>query len=90
MGGFETWQDALEFILLGAGTVQVTTAVMQYGYRIIDDLKAGLNLYLTEKRFKNVTEASVSVVIFAYWYAPAWRSCPGKNASPDDEFYIEK
>ena len=57
MGGIETWQDALEFILLGAGTVQVTTAVMQYGYRIIDDLKAGLNLYLTEKRFKNVTEA---------------------------------
>ncbi len=57
MGGIETWQDALEFILLGAGTVQVTTAVMQYGYRIIDDLKAGLNLYLKEKGFKNVTQA---------------------------------
>ena len=57
MGGIETWQDALEFILLGAGTVQITTAVMQYGYRIIDDLKAGLNLYLTEKGFKNVTNA---------------------------------
>ena len=46
MGGIETWQDALEFILLGAGSVQVTTAVMQYGYRIIDDLKSGLNLFL--------------------------------------------
>ncbi|MBR1874696.1 MAG: NAD-dependent dihydropyrimidine dehydrogenase subunit PreA [Eubacterium sp.] len=57
MGGIETWQDALEFILLGAGTVQVTTAVMQYGYRIIDDLKMGLNLYLAKKGFKNVTEA---------------------------------
>ena len=57
MGGIETWQDALEFILLGAGTVQVTTAVMQYGYRIIDDLKAGLNLYLAEKGFANVGEA---------------------------------
>ena len=53
MGGVETWQDAIEFILLGAGSVQVTTAVMQYGYRIIDDLKAGLNLYLAEKDFEN-------------------------------------
>ena len=57
MGGIETWRDALEFILLGAGTLQVTTAVMQYGYRIIDDLKAGLNLYLAEKDFHSVKEA---------------------------------
>ena len=57
MGGVETWRDALEFILLGGGTVQVTTAVMQYGYRIIDDLKAGLNLYLAEKGFASVKEA---------------------------------
>ena len=57
MGGIETWQDALEFILLGGGSIQVTTAVMQYGYRIIDDLKAGLNLYLAEKGFRNVKEA---------------------------------
>ena len=57
MGGIETWQDALEFILLGGGTLQVTTAVMQYGYRIIDDLKAGLNLYLKEKGFDSVKDA---------------------------------
>ena len=57
MGGIENWQDALEYILLGAGSVQVTTAVMQYGYRIIDDLKAGLNLYLAEKGFSSVKEA---------------------------------
>ncbi len=57
MGGVETWQDALEFILLGAGSIQVTTAVMQYGYRIIDDLKAGLLLYLAEKGFQSVNEA---------------------------------
>ena len=54
MGGVETWQDALEFLLLGAGSIQATTAVMQYGYRIIDDLKAGLNLYLAEKGLDNV------------------------------------
>ena len=57
MGGVENWADALEFILLGAGSIQVTTAVMQYGYRIIDDLKAGLNYYLAEKGFRNVGEA---------------------------------
>lgn len=57
MGGVETWQDALEFILLGGGSIQVTTAVMQYGYRIIDDLKAGLNLYLAEKGFRSVKDA---------------------------------
>jgi dihydropyrimidine dehydrogenase (NAD+) subunit PreA len=56
MGGVETWQDALEFILLGAGSIQVTTAVMQYGYRIIDDLKAGLNLYLAEKGLHSIKE----------------------------------
>ena len=58
MGGVENWSDALEFILLGAGSVQVTTAVMQYGYRIIDDLKAGLNYYLAVKGFSSVKEAA--------------------------------
>ena len=57
MGGVETWMDALEFILLGGGSVQVTTAVMQYGYRIIQDLKDGLNLYLAEKGFASVKDA---------------------------------
>ena len=56
MGGIETWLDALEFLLLGAGSVQITTSVMQYGYRIIDDLKAGLNYYLAEKIFHSVKD----------------------------------
>lgn len=56
MGGIETWKDALEYIMLGAGSVQVTTAVMQYGYRIIADLRTGLNNYMAEKLFNNVEE----------------------------------
>lgn len=56
MGGVETWVDALEFLLMGARSIQITTAVMQYGYRIIDDLKSGLNYYLKEKGIKNVRE----------------------------------
>ncbi len=54
MGGIETWRDALEFILLGSGSLQVTTAVMQYGYRIIDDLLEGLEEYMKRKGISSV------------------------------------
>ncbi len=46
MGGVYTWKDALDYILLGARSIQITTAVMEYGYRIIDDLLDGLNTYM--------------------------------------------
>lgn len=49
IGGIETWEDAAEYILMGATTVQVTTAIMQYGYRIVDDLKNGMMHYMEEK-----------------------------------------
>ena len=55
MGGIETWRDALEFILMGAGSLQVTTSVMQYGYRIIDDLVEGLAEYMMCKNIKSVS-----------------------------------
>ena len=54
MGGIETWRDALEFLLLGAGSVQLTTSVMQYGYRIIDDLLDGLKNYMKTKGIRSV------------------------------------
>ena len=49
IGGVSTWRDAVEFMLLGAGSVQVCTAVMHHGYRIVEDLIDGLNNYLDEK-----------------------------------------
>ena len=49
IGGIETWRDALEFIQLGCNNVQVCTAVMQYGYRIIDDMVLGLQNYMAER-----------------------------------------
>ena len=49
IGGIETWRDALEYIQLGCRNVQVCTAVMQYGYRIIDDLILGLQSYMAER-----------------------------------------
>ena len=56
MGGIETWKDAVEFILLGCSSIQVTTAVMQYGYRIIDDLISGLSCYMTRHNISSVEE----------------------------------
>lgn len=49
IGGIETWEDAAEFILLGACNLQVCTAIMEYGYRIIDDLTSGLAYYMEER-----------------------------------------
>ncbi|WP_320129749.1 4Fe-4S dicluster-binding protein [uncultured Sphaerochaeta sp.] len=56
MGGVETWQDGLEFILLGCSNVQVTTSVMQYGYRIIEDLTSGLQAFMAEQGFSHLFE----------------------------------
>ena len=50
-GGPMTWRDAVEMMLVGATTVQFCTAVMHYGYDIIDDLQDGLAFYLEDKGF---------------------------------------
>ena len=56
MGGIETWRDACEFLTLGCENLQITTSVMQYGYRIIDDLINGLKLYLSSNDYKSVND----------------------------------
>ncbi len=56
IGGIETWRDALEFIQLGCRNVQVCTAVMQYGYRIIDDMILGLQHYMAERGIEHVDD----------------------------------
>ena len=56
MGGIDTWKDALDFILLGCANVQVTTAVMQYGYQIIYDLISGLQLYMEDHHIDRLEE----------------------------------
>jgi dihydropyrimidine dehydrogenase (NAD+) subunit PreA len=54
IGGIETWQDCLEFLLLGCENLQVTTAVMQYGYRIVEDMISGLSYYMEERGVDNL------------------------------------
>jgi dihydropyrimidine dehydrogenase (NAD+) subunit PreA len=49
VGGVTTWKDAVELMLAGAGIVQVCTAVMRYGYDIVEELSEGLSLYLGDK-----------------------------------------
>lgn len=49
MGGVETWIDALEYLLVGATTVQVTTGIIKYGYRIVQDMIEGLTDYLVSR-----------------------------------------
>lgn len=56
IGGIETWHDALEFIALGCENIQITTAVMQYGYRIIEDLISGTKAYLAGKNMSSLKE----------------------------------
>ena len=56
IGGIETWRDAVDFLLLGATTVQVGTSVMHYGFRLIDDLVDGLSTYLRAKGLHSPAE----------------------------------
>ena len=56
MGGITTWRDAAEFLLLGASSLQVCTAVMHYGFRIVEDLCDGLSNWMDEKGFGTIAE----------------------------------
>ncbi|WP_252232232.1 NAD-dependent dihydropyrimidine dehydrogenase subunit PreA [Clostridium sp. ZBS15] len=56
IGGIETWEDALEFILLGSSNLQVTTSVMQYGYRIVEDMISGLSHFMEEHGFEKLED----------------------------------
>jgi dihydropyrimidine dehydrogenase (NAD+) subunit PreA len=56
IGGIGNWRDAAEFILLGCGTVQVCTAAMHYGYRIVEDMQDGLLAWMAEKGYATIDD----------------------------------
>lgn len=56
IGGIETWEDCVEFILLGSSNLQVTTSVMQYGYRIVEDMIEGLSYFMEEKGIERLED----------------------------------
>ncbi|MBI3758191.1 MAG: NAD-dependent dihydropyrimidine dehydrogenase subunit PreA, partial [Deltaproteobacteria bacterium] len=56
IGGVQAWQDAAEFLLLGAQSVQVCTAVMHYGYRIVQPLIDGLKGWMRQKGYQCIAD----------------------------------
>ena len=68
IGGVSNWKDAVEFMLLGATNVQVCTAAMKHGFRIVEDLCEGLNNWMDEKGFKTIDEfIGKSVPKLTHW-----------------------
>jgi dihydroorotate dehydrogenase subfamily 1 len=56
IGGVECAHDAIEFMLLGASTVQICTGVMLQGVKMVDELQEGLAKFITDKGFSSVQE----------------------------------
>ena len=68
IGGISNWKDAVEFMLLGASTVQVCTAAMKYGFRIIEDMCEGMNNWMDEKGFACIDDfVGKSVEKITHW-----------------------
>ena len=68
IGGISTWKDAVEFMLLGATNLQVCTAAMKHGFRIVEDMCEGLNNWMDEKGFKKNTDfIGKSVNTLTHW-----------------------
>ncbi|MGR3757611.1 MAG: NAD-dependent dihydropyrimidine dehydrogenase subunit PreA [Tranquillimonas sp.] len=58
IGGITTWRDAAEFLALGAGSVQVCTAAMTYGFRVVEEMAAGLSAWMDEKGYATLPEVT--------------------------------
>ena len=56
IGGISTWRDAAEFMAMGAGNAQVCTAAMTYGFRIVEEMKAGLSRWMDEKGYATIDD----------------------------------
>ncbi|KJZ21194.1 NAD-dependent dihydropyrimidine dehydrogenase subunit PreA [Loktanella sp. S4079] len=56
IGGVTTWRDAAEFMALGCGNVQVCTAAMTYGFKVVQEMISGLSQWMDEKGYKSTSE----------------------------------
>lgn len=56
IGGITTWRDAAEFIAMGCGTVQVCTAAMTYGFKIVQEMVDGLSDWMDSKGYKSIAD----------------------------------
>ncbi|QJQ96193.1 MULTISPECIES: NAD-dependent dihydropyrimidine dehydrogenase subunit PreA [Halomonadaceae] len=62
IGGISNWRDAAEFVALGAGSVQVCTAAMLHGFRIVEEMKDGLTRWMAQKGYRSIAEFSGKAV----------------------------
>ena len=56
IGGVTTWRDAAEFMVLGAGNVQVCTAAMTYGFKVVQEMISGLSQWMDEKGYASTSD----------------------------------
>ena len=56
IGGVTTWRDAAEFMALGAGNVQVCTAAMTYGFKVVQEMISGLSEFMDNHGLTSVDE----------------------------------
>jgi len=56
IGGVENWRDVVEFILLGAGNVQVCTAAMHYGFGIVREMEKGVVRFMKDKGYETIND----------------------------------
>jgi dihydropyrimidine dehydrogenase (NAD+) subunit PreA len=68
IGGISTWRDAAEFIALGAGNVQVCTAAMHHGFRIVEDMIDGLSNWMDSKGYRTIEDVrGRAVKNYVHW-----------------------
>ena len=67
--GISTWRDAAEYIALGCGNVQVCTAAMVYGFRIVEEMIAGLQLWMEDKGYERLADFQGRAV----WNVTDWQ-----------------
>jgi dihydropyrimidine dehydrogenase (NAD+) subunit PreA len=56
IGGVGSWRDALDFMALGAGNVQVCTAAMVHGFKIVQEMVDGLSNYMDDMGFATTAD----------------------------------
>jgi dihydropyrimidine dehydrogenase (NAD+) subunit PreA len=68
IGGISTWRDAAEFIALGATNVQVCTAAMHHGFKIVDDMISGLSNWMDAKGYASLPDfQGKAIQNFVHW-----------------------
>jgi dihydropyrimidine dehydrogenase (NADP+)/dihydropyrimidine dehydrogenase (NAD+) subunit PreA len=81
IGGIETGQDAAQFILLGADTVQVCTGVMKFGYECVKPMCEELLAFMQKHDFESLADFRGKSLDYFTTHAELVRMQAGKKAA---------